>query len=32
MKKKSENSLIGTIWKACSNGLIDSLVINKKEG
>jgi hypothetical protein len=30
MHKKAENSLIGTIWKACNTGLIESLVIMKK--
>lgn len=31
MHKKTESSLIGTIWKACNTGLIESLVIMKKE-
>ncbi len=30
MLKKAENSLIGTIWKACNTGLIESIVLMKK--
>ncbi len=29
MRKKPENSLVGTIWKACNTGFIESIVIHK---
>lgn len=31
MEKKSINSLIGTVWKACKTGFIESIVLHSQD-